>query len=46
MSVLMLFESLAIIPRGLSVCEHTVNIPSANKGSNQFHDNADKIHIM
>lgn len=35
-----------IIPRGLSVCEHTVNIPSANKGSNQYHDNADKIHII
>ncbi|SMR56741.1 unnamed protein product [Zymoseptoria tritici ST99CH_1E4] len=35
-----------IIPRGLSVCEHTVNIPAENNGSNRFHDNSDRIHII
>lgn len=41
-----LWLGCTIIPRGLSVCEHTVNIPEANKGSNQFFDNAGDIHII
>lgn len=33
------------IPRGLSVCEHTVNLP-ANGGSNAGTVDADVIHII
>ncbi|KAL1306267.1 hypothetical protein AAFC00_004356 [Neodothiora populina] len=33
------------IPRGFSVCEHTVNLP-ANGGSNSRDDNSDVIHII
>lgn len=31
---------------GLSVCEHTVNIPGANKGSNQNSDSAHEVHVI
>jgi hypothetical protein len=31
---------------GLSVCEHTVNIPGANKGSNQNSDTAHEVHVI
>ena len=33
------------IPRGLSVCEHTINLP-LNKGTNAGDDNSDIIHIV
>ncbi|QIW94945.1 hypothetical protein AMS68_000463 [Peltaster fructicola] len=35
-----------VIPRGLSVCEHTVNIPEANHGSNKHDKNAGIVHII
>jgi len=31
---------------GLSVCEHTVNIPDANKASNQHDDTAHEVHVI
>jgi len=31
---------------GLSVCEHTVNIPDANRGSNQHSDTAHEVHVI
>lgn len=41
-----LWLGTTIIPRGLSVCEHTVNIPAANKGSNRGEATASDIHII
>lgn len=41
-----LWLGCTVIPRGLSVCEHTVNIPEANKGSNQHFQNAGEVHII
>lgn len=35
----------SIIPRGFSVCEHTVNLP-ANLGSNRNGPSADVVHII
>ncbi|KAF2723232.1 hypothetical protein K431DRAFT_344803 [Polychaeton citri CBS 116435] len=35
-----------VIPRGLSVCEHTVNIPLGNKGSNRLDSTAGAVHII
>ena len=32
--------------RGLSVCEHTINIPEGNKGSNRHHKNAGEVHVI
>jgi hypothetical protein len=34
------------VSRGLSVCEHTVNIPEGNKGSNQHDKNAGEVHVI
>jgi hypothetical protein len=34
------------LSRGLSVCEHTINIPDGNKGSNRFHKNAGEVHVI
>lgn len=35
----------SVIPRGYSVCEHTVNLP-ANLGTNQSDSNATVVHII
>ncbi|KAK4501532.1 hypothetical protein PRZ48_007341 [Zasmidium cellare] len=36
----------AIIPRGFSVCEQTLDIPASNKGSNRDHDDAGIVHVV
>jgi hypothetical protein len=35
-----------LLSSGLSVCEHTVNIPEGNRGSNQHHKNAGEVHVI
>ena len=37
---------LTVHYRGLSVCEHTVNIPGANKASNANSDTAHEVHVI
>jgi hypothetical protein len=39
-------EATNILCRGLSVCEHTINIPEGNKGSNRYHKNAGEVHVI
>lgn len=41
-----LWLGTTIIPGGFSVCEHTVNIPDTNKGSNQASPNAGESHVI
>ncbi|GAB7326538.1 hypothetical protein MBLNU13_g10524t2 [Cladosporium sp. NU13] len=41
-----MLESFGWATPSFHVCEHTINIPEGNKGSNRHHKNAGEVHVI